>query len=123
MNWLPLLSYTYVVLKDYPHHVKHYEGKGTSKIPIFKVFSGSGKIWKYSPGYLKIPIFYLFHELGKTWKYTQPKTVRPRLIRKSKIKWEKFCPNLDFTAENKMGNSHKKGWSHFKLKINEILGY
>ena len=26
---------------------------------------------------------------------------------------------LSFTVENKMGNLHKKGWSHFKLNIND----
>ena len=26
---------------------------------------------------------------------------------------------VSFTVENKMGNSHKKGWSHFKLNIND----
>ena len=31
----------------------------------------------------------------------------------------KFCPNLSFTVENKIGNSHQKGWSHFKLTIND----
>ena len=31
----------------------------------------------------------------------------------------KLCPNLNFIVENKMGNSHKKGWSHFKLNIND----
>ena len=29
--------------------------------------------------------------------------------------WERICPNISFTAKNKMGNLHKKGWSHFKL--------
>ena len=29
---------------------------------------------------------------------------------------ERRWPNLSFTVENKMGNLHKKGWSHFKLK-------
>ena len=33
--------------------------------------------------------------------------------------WEKLCPNLSFTVENNMGNPHKKGWSHFKLNIND----
>ena len=32
---------------------------------------------------------------------------------------ERICPNLSFTVENKMGNLHKKGWSHFKLNIND----
>ena len=35
------------------------------------------------------------------------------------MSWENFlnCPNLTLTVENKMGNSHKRGWSHFKLNI------
>ena len=33
--------------------------------------------------------------------------------------WEKLCPNLSFIAENKTGNLHKKGWSHFKLNTND----
>ena len=32
---------------------------------------------------------------------------------------ENLCPNLTFTIENKMGNSHKRGWSRFKLNIND----
>ena len=35
------------------------------------------------------------------------------------MSWENLCPNLTFTVENKMGNSHKRGWPHFKLKIND----
>ena len=35
------------------------------------------------------------------------------------MNWEKIFPNLNFTVENKMGNLHKKGWSHFKLNIND----
>ena len=35
------------------------------------------------------------------------------------MSWENLCPNLTFTVENKMGNSHKRGWSHFKLNIND----
>ena len=35
------------------------------------------------------------------------------------MNWEKICPNLSFTVENKMRNSHKKkDWSDFKLDIN-----
>ena len=33
----------HVVLKDYPYHLTKYEGKGTSKIPMFKLFSELGK--------------------------------------------------------------------------------
>ena len=35
------------------------------------------------------------------------------------MSWAILCPNLSFTVENKMENSHKRGWSHFKLKIND----
>ena len=35
------------------------------------------------------------------------------------IIWENLCPNLSFTVENELGNSHKRGWSHFKLNIND----
>ena len=35
------------------------------------------------------------------------------------MSWENLCPNLNFTVENKMRNSHKRGWSHFKLNIND----
>ena len=35
------------------------------------------------------------------------------------MSWENLCPNLTFTVENKMGNSHKRGWSHFKLNVND----
>ena len=31
--------------------------------------------------------------------------------------WENLCPDLTFTVENKIGNSHKRGWSHFKLNL------
>ena len=58
------------VLKDYPHHLTNYEGKGTSKIQICKLCTDLRKIWKCSLGSLKISIFRPFYELGKTWKYT-----------------------------------------------------
>ena len=31
------------------------------------------------------------------------------------MSWENLCPNLSFTFENNMGNSHKRGWSHSNL--------
>ena len=33
------------------------------------------------------------------------------------MSWENLCPNLSFAVEKKMGNSHKRGGSHFKLNI------
>ena len=59
---LPLLCHM-SYWKDCPHHLTKYEGKGTSKIPIFKLFSELRKIWNGSLGYSKIP-FHFFHELG-----------------------------------------------------------
>ena len=80
------------------------------------------KNWKRNLDFSKILISHPFYELGKTWKYRQPQTN----ISKSKyqilnlwISWKNLCPNLSFTVENKVGNSHKKGWSHFKLNIND----
>ena len=96
-----------------------YEGKGT-RISILKLFNELGKIWKCNLGFSKIPIFHLFYELGKTLAYTQPQNS----ISKCKLlnlwmSWENSCPNLSFTVKNKMENSHKRGWTHFKLKIND----
>ena len=28
-----------------------------------------------------------------------------------------LCPDLSCTVENKLGNSHKRGWSHFKINL------
>ena len=69
----PISLRSCIVLKDRPHHLAKYEGKGT-KISIFKLFSELGKIWKCNLGFSKIPISHLFYELGKTWKYTQLQT-------------------------------------------------
>ena len=35
------------------------------------------------------------------------------------MNWEKLCPNLSITIENKMGNLHKKWPSNIKLNIND----
>ena len=61
----PLSLRPCIVLKDRPHDLTKYEGKGT-KIPVFKLFSELGmKIWKCNLGLSKIPISHLFYELGK----------------------------------------------------------
>ena len=61
----PLSLRPCIVLKDRPHDLTKYEGKGT-KIPVFKLFSELGmKIWKCNLGFSKIPISHLFYELGK----------------------------------------------------------
>ena len=109
-----------IVLKDHHHHLTKYEGKGT-KLSIFKLLSELERIWNCNLGFSKIPLFHLFYELGKTWKYTQTAPDQHFKIQMFNLRmsWENVCPNLIFTVENKMGNSHKRGWSHFKLNIND----
>ena len=66
----PLMPHV-IVLKDHPHNLTKYEGKGT-QISIFNLFRELGKILKCNLRFSKIPISHLvFYELGKTWKYTQ----------------------------------------------------
>ena len=50
-----------IVLKDHPHHLTKYKGKGT-KILILKLFTELGKIWKCNLGFSKMPISHLFCE-------------------------------------------------------------
>ena len=92
-----------ILLKDHPQpqHLTKHEDKGT-KISIFKLFSELQlrKIWKYNLGFSKIPILVSF------MNYTAPdqhfKIPRLNLW----MSWENLCPNLSFTVENKMKNSH-----------------
>ena len=65
---------SHVVLKDYPHHLTKYEGKVTSKIPIFKLFSGFGKNLKCSLSYetSKFSIFFM------NWKKKLESVCSPR---------------------------------------------
>ena len=50
----------HVVLKDHPHRLTKYEGKGKgTKISILKLLSQLGKIWKCNLGFSKIPISYI----------------------------------------------------------------
>ena len=110
----------HVILKVCPHHLTKYEDKGTSNIPILKLISKLGKIWKCSLGFIKISIFHLFYELGKILEvYTVLDQHFKIRILNLWMNWEKLCPYLSFTVENKIGNSHKKGWSHFKFTIND----
>ena len=37
------------------------------------------------------------------------------------MSWKNLYPNLTCTVEKKMGNSHKRGWSHFKLFESNIF--
>ena len=86
---------------------------------IFKLFSELWKIWKCNLGFSKILISHLFYELRKTWKYAQPRPTFKIPMLNLWTSWENVYPNLSFTVENKMENSHKRGRSHFKLKTND----
>ena len=104
------------MLKDHPkpHHLTKYEVKGT-KISIFKLFSELGKLWKCNLG-----LFPSFLWTGKNLEiYKAPDQHFKIPMLNLWMSWENLCPNLSFTVENKMGNSHKRGWSHFKLNIND----
>ena len=78
------------------------------------------KSWKCSLGFSKNPNSpSLFIWIGKN--YTQPKTNQHFKIQILNL-WinsQNLYPNLSFSVINKMANSHKKGWSHFKLNIND----
>ena len=53
-------------LKDFPHNLRKYEIKGTSKISIFQLVDEWEKLWKYSLGFIfKNQILHLLLELGK----------------------------------------------------------
>ena len=113
----PLTSH--VLVKDYRHHLlTKYEGKGT-RTSIFKLFGELGRICECNLGFSKIPISHLLHELAKTWKYAKPKKHFKIQVLNLWLKWKNLCPNLSVTIENKMGNSLKKGLSHFKININD----
>ena len=89
---------------------------------IFKRFSEWGKIWKCNLGFSKIPVSHLFYyKLGKTWKYSyRPQGQHFKIqILNLWVNLENSFPNLSFTFEKKIGNWHKKRWSHFKCNIND----
>ena len=108
-----------IVLKDHPPHLTRYEGKGT-KISVFKLFSELGKNWKcnlYAFQKSQFPIFLWIEKILKI--YTAPDQHFKIQILNLWMSWENLCPNLTFTVENKMRNWRKRGWSHFKLTIND----
>ena len=61
------------------------------------------------------------YELRKTWKYSSTAPDQHFKIQMLNLwmSWENLCSNLSFTVENRMGNPHKRGWSHFKLNVND----
>ena len=98
-------------------------GKGT-KISTFKLFSELDKIWKCNLDFSENHNFPSFSWIGESLKvYTAPDQHFKIQILNPWINWEMLCPNLSFPVQNKMGNSHKKGWSYFKLNISKWLRY
>ena len=51
--------------------------------------------------------------------YTAPDQHFKMQMLNLRMSWGNLCLNLSSTVENKMGNSHKSGWLHFKLNIND----
>ena len=68
----------------------------------------------------KNPNFLSLLWIGKNFEiYTAPDQHFKTHMLNLWMNWENVCPNLTFTVEKKMGNSHKRGWSHFKVNIND----
>ena len=83
------------------------KAKGTSKIPIFKHFSGLGKIWECSQAFQKSQstTFMNWEKLGSI-RNPRPTFQNPNFESID----VRICPNLSFTVhfENKMDNLHKE---------------
>ena len=98
-----------IELKDQPHNLTEYKGKGT-KI---------SKFWNFLVNWGK------FGNAISLWIeknleiYTAPDQRFKVQTLNLWMSWENLCPNLTFTLENKMRNSHKRGSSHFKININD----
>ena len=75
-------------------------------IPILKLFSELGKTWICTPGFSKISIFYLIYEfeLGKIGSIHSPRQIFQNRSLNLWMNWQKSCPNLSFSVENKMGS-------------------
>ena len=107
-----------IALKDQPPRLTKYEGK-RRKISIFKLFSELGKFWKCNLSFSKIPISHLFMNWEKLGIYTATDEHFKIQMLNLWMSWENLCSNLTFNVENKIGNSHKRGWSHSKLNIDD----
>ena len=96
------------------------QSKVIFKNPNFQSFSWTGESWEVQLEHRsKIPTFWSLYGLGKTWKYSlRPRFKSPNL--NLYVNWERLCPNLSFTVENKMGSFDKAGCIS-NLLINEIL--
>ena len=107
-----------IVLKDSPHYLTKYEGKGT-KISIYKLLMNWGKIgnaiWDFQKSQFPISLW-----IEKNLEKCTAPDHRFRIqMLNLWMSWKNLCPDLTFFLENKMGNSHERGWSHFKLNLND----
>ena len=92
------------------------EGKETSKIPIFQLLRKNGKKLKkigkkleVQPRLFKNPNFTSLSRIGKNIEVSTAQDQHFKIqILKLWMNWENLCPNLSFTVENKMENSHKE---------------
>ena len=90
----------------------------------FQTFQWIGENLEMQSRLFKNPNFPSLLWIGKNLEiYTAPDQHFKIQMLNLWMSWENLCPNLTFTVENKMGNSHKRGWSHFKLNIYKWLRY
>ena len=94
-------------LEKHPKVSKYYENdcKLIFKKPNFSSFSWIGQDWE-SPARatLKNPKIALW--IGKNVEVKATTNTHKILILSLWMNWESLCPNLSFTAENKIGNMH-----------------
>ena len=80
----------------------------------FQTFQWIGENLEMQSRLFKSPNFPSLLWIGKNLEiYTAPDQHFKIQMLNLWMSWETF------TVENKMGNSHKRGWSHFKLNIND----
>ena len=86
----------------------------------FQTFQWIGENLEMQSRLFKNPNFPSLLWIGKNLEiYTAPGHHFEMQMLNLWISWEKLCPNLSFTVENKMRNSCKRRLSHFKLNIND----
>ena len=95
-------------------------GKQGDKNLNFQTFQWIGKNLEIQSRLFKNSNFPSLLWIGKNLEiYTAPDQHFKIPMLNLWMSWENLCLNLSFTVENMMENSHKRGWSHFKLKIND----
>ena len=110
-----------IELKDQPHHLTKYKGKGTKISNFWNFLVNWGKFGNAIQAFQKpqFPISLWIEKNLEIYTYTAPDQRFKVQTLNLWMSWENLCPNLTFTLENKMRNSHKRGWSHFKININD----